>query len=890
MKKSLICIFMILSLIFQFGCNINSSQKKPEKSSFSNHKSSSDFSSDYSSESSTSEQTSSVSGSSEISSSSSNEQSSSSEQTSSVSSSSEISSSSSNEQSSSSDKPLQKYSITFISEGSTGTAPIIEEKSCGESFVLPGNTFTKEFYTFIGWEYQDRLYKDGDTFTMPDNTVEFVAVWKSDYPGQPKFSAEEYKYDRIGGAPLELPYDADGAVIHSVYIDGQIIPEDSFIYNEKNCIEISEKIMIRLADGIHSVKTITDAGEALPAYCFVETKNSLKTEMLSEKNQIFNYGVDNGVSMNFVLNGVDVKSVYQGDYEIDKKYFYKNGNSITLSKDWLKRYCGKTDFEIVLTNNDVYSFSVNNNIIFYTDYDVTTIHNDTQSNIGHNPLFQYYDAVKIVSSPTQYGFESGKLLKITPNTTDVTYDCNGYFTTKTPTCDYMWYELPFSTAQRYRVSFDYATENTSTGEFALTGSGSSLSVPLLLGETNDNRVHHFETIVDGADLVNGIFIRAFFKGGKAGCIYIDNYSISEIKYNNIGSASISSTNNYVTNNTNSLTINGSFNNVSIVSIKRHGTNFWDDTYLNGFPAELDNFYNSSGYINLEHITSFTNSSLVFDKAFVEMVYGTETFDVTFSNGTVCQFSVTSNTLFYTNSNETNIFENLTGNIRSCQDTAMRQKTTYKGVNVIKYTPADATLSHAINYEGNNDNAIFTFSNNNLNHWWWEYDLPTTGRIFIKFNYELVTNGKQSHYAFRYCTQNGSSFDNNIEYLDGSGSYYKELDTSNLLAFSIYCPYCPLSEMQDTYMIIYSFSFGVCDSTAKSNSVTAESVSSVSDLSSVEQNVYMDNKTVLNNTLKLSLTNLNTSFYDERIDFSKQINQNNTSEVINNVCLYNKEEV
>ena len=74
---------------------------------------------------------------------------------------------------------LQTYTITYDVNGSTDAAPTQEDLYAGDNLTLAA-AVTKSGYTFKGWEYNNKLYKAGKTFTMPATNVTFVANWKKD--------------------------------------------------------------------------------------------------------------------------------------------------------------------------------------------------------------------------------------------------------------------------------------------------------------------------------------------------------------------------------------------------------------------------------------------------------------------------------------------------------------------------------------------------------------------------------------------------------------------------------------------------------------------------------------------------------------------------------------
>ena len=342
----------------------------------------------------------------------------------------------------------------------------------------------------------------------------------------PAFSQSEYVYDRLGGGALELPIDLDGAGFFYLQINGEIVNKNSYYFDEeKKAIVVSEDYILTLPLGSITVVAITDAETEEPVSCTVSIEQSLKTSFDEETTRHFVYGKDSGVSFSVGYNGTTPKKLLIGNTEIDSKYYSYDESTFTLKAESLSHYSETTEYTLVLSNNDAYKFSVSTNMIFATDYDIVTQHNTHASNIGLNPLYQYYDNVSIVDGPEGM---SGKVLKITPNTTDVTYDCHGYITIRASWWDSTWQEVSFTKGKYYVVSFDYMTEGTSVGDFCVRGVNSSTwREDLLLGAENDGKLHHFSTIVSMEQLKDGLYVWAKFIGG-GGNVYIDNYKVAQL--------------------------------------------------------------------------------------------------------------------------------------------------------------------------------------------------------------------------------------------------------------------------------------------------------------------------------------------------------------------------
>ena len=80
--------------------------------------------------------------------------------------------------------PVEKYTVTFKSNGGIGTTPSSITVNSGSSISLPGSSgLTKEGYTFDNWnensEGTGTKLHEGDSYTVTKNTT-LYAIWKKD--------------------------------------------------------------------------------------------------------------------------------------------------------------------------------------------------------------------------------------------------------------------------------------------------------------------------------------------------------------------------------------------------------------------------------------------------------------------------------------------------------------------------------------------------------------------------------------------------------------------------------------------------------------------------------------------------------------------------------------
>lgn len=413
------------------------------------------------------------------------------------------------------------YSVIFDLNGGTGDVPVIADQVADAEFLIPAASVSKAYHTFGGWRYNSIVYNEGESFTMPAQSVTFTAVWNQ---LDATFSKAAYAYDRLGAGALELPLNLQGANLYIVEINDEALANMHFTYNdETKCLVIDEDYILSLAIGEYTIKAITD-GDGEAAVCSLTIDNSVKTSFDEQTTKAIDVAKETGVTFTVNYNGTTIVSLKEGDRVVDASCYEVGANTLTIKADLLKKYVDTADFTVTLSNHDSYDFTVINNVLFYTDYDFTTIHNDLISTIGHNPLYQYVSTTSISIVDGSQGM-NGKVLKYVPSDDGNIYQVYGVYTLRSPRWQSTWYQVDYSTDKYYVISFDYMTENTTDGSFCFKESDGAWSYDLLLGAENDGVLHHFECAVNGSDIRNGTFIYAKDLGGT---FYFDNFSVVEV--------------------------------------------------------------------------------------------------------------------------------------------------------------------------------------------------------------------------------------------------------------------------------------------------------------------------------------------------------------------------
>jgi hypothetical protein len=184
----------------------------------------------------------------------------------------------------------------------------------------------------------------------------------------------------------------------------------------------------------------------------------------------------------------------------------------------------------------------------------------------------------------------------------------------------------------------------------------------------------------------------------------------------------------------SLTLAGTFDGVTVTSLTRQGTNTLDTAYA--APQAM-----SASYITVNA------GNLAIGKALLDQVYGTCTYTVTFSNETAETFALTSNALFYTDFDETDIWDKRAGVTTSiCEDTVWSYASGVEGFtgSALKYSPADATIR-----PGGWLIRVFTFGKNG-SYGWVPLPCGDDEYITVSFDYMIEKESEPSH-GYYYTT-------------------------------------------------------------------------------------------------------------------------------------------
>lgn len=360
-------------------------------------------------------------------------------------------------------------------------------------------------------------------------TVKIVCNVINTAPDKPVIEREVYEYDKAAAGDAQIPVTIGNGLPSLLKVNGKRLQERYWQYDEKTkCVCITEAYAGEMQKGDYAIEFITTGGSAKTTLRIV---NSVTTSFdpVTEKSVLLTDGGDGSVSFSADFGGATVEKIVYGDYVLQAGTDYAvHEDGIEIKEAFYSHTCEQSTaaYRVYLSNHDAYDFSIHTNVLFFTDYDITTIHDDLVSNIGHNPLYQDSTRVAIVDAPEGSGM-TGKVLRYEPHTTDVTYSVYGIYTLEQMSGGSTWYHVNLVHGRQYTVSFDYFAEGTQAGEdFRFRSWTGGISAPPI--DTADTgEMHHFSYTFTWNSSQSGIFLYGKFK--EKGYLYFDNFSLVEAR-------------------------------------------------------------------------------------------------------------------------------------------------------------------------------------------------------------------------------------------------------------------------------------------------------------------------------------------------------------------------
>ncbi len=136
------------------------------------------------------------------------------------------------------------YSITYVGDSqTTGVVPVENFLCEGDTFEIAQNALVKSGYKFVGWSDGEKIYQEGDIYTVGSKNVMFVACWQE---------IEQYRIAYVGGVGT-----VGNSPIESDKIEGEtfVVAENTYTKYNHNFIGWSDGENIYQAGDTYTVGT-----------------------------------------------------------------------------------------------------------------------------------------------------------------------------------------------------------------------------------------------------------------------------------------------------------------------------------------------------------------------------------------------------------------------------------------------------------------------------------------------------------------------------------------------------------------------------------------------------------------------------------------------------------
>lgn len=146
-----------------------------------------------------------------------------------------------------------KYTVTYDKgdDAATGTAPESAQYAEGETVTVADNPFTLANSEFVGWKADgsDTVYKEGDTFQMPNKNVKLVAQWKA---GGSTDTWNGHELVTVADVLAQIPDEASSDIDYKQYLRVTVKSIDNASYGQMTVTDSTGEIIVwgtRASDG-----------------------------------------------------------------------------------------------------------------------------------------------------------------------------------------------------------------------------------------------------------------------------------------------------------------------------------------------------------------------------------------------------------------------------------------------------------------------------------------------------------------------------------------------------------------------------------------------------------------------------------------------------------------
>ena len=515
---------------------------------------------------------------------------------------------------------------------------------------------------------------------------------------------------------------------------------------------------------------------------------------------------------------------------IDTNYFSVTKNGIIIKEGLANQWYGTQTVTLEFSDGTKRNVIIASDNYFSSNFDETYLYANFKVGVAYNRFVAQdteMDSVEVDPNRMSTSLKYTPSLATNNVSTNTSGKDNGVLTiANNNLCSWEWWKssypsdvnqtdiLKFPTSGTIIISFDYSAYNSAEYHFEwMDKTAKHIEVSLNDGYNSSTNYYTGSVYleIDVSDFM-ACYFRIPHEHIKADSyLFIDNFVIApkNVNYLTVDHAEV----NY---GEEQITLEGYFEGVSALSLRRQGSGDWDTTVsvradMNGNPS----YDATTGEVSTQYIT-LSSEGLTIKSGLINQLYGTEQFYLTLSNGQEISFSLTSNMVWYSNFDETITvhgtcvngipsFDKVGNSYSFTQDGYMLNVVTDGNHgNVVKYEPKNATLGHSIDPKLD-DNGVMTFRfNNNCDYNWWDFDYQAN-QIFVTFDYKVVGEGN-----FNFATLDTSNNKTALTTFERDGAwhtYQVVLNAADLQGFYIYAPFENDKSENSGYMYLDNIGVG-----------------------------------------------------------------------------------
>ena len=187
----------------------------------------------------------------------------------------------------------------------------------------------------------------------------------------PSVSKSLYDYDKTKGGDLSVTvYLNFGSLVSFKVKDGAEVDKNLYRYtSQSDILLLKEELLISLEIG-NNIFTVYNEKGSVDFTVAVQESPLAEFDAVSTKSYV--YGSMRDVNFTADFKGYKVSAMKQGENLLGTDHYAVTDSGVMIRASYLENKCGKLDFSVALENGQEFPFSIVTNNIFVADFDANT--------------------------------------------------------------------------------------------------------------------------------------------------------------------------------------------------------------------------------------------------------------------------------------------------------------------------------------------------------------------------------------------------------------------------------------------------------------------------------------------------------------------------------------